>query len=166
MNQVHPCTQYALDVVEGRRVAGHLERLACQRHLNDLARQDTDAFPYVFNEGRANRVYTWFSYCKHIEGPLAGKPIKLLPFQLFDLGCVFGWVHRETGYRRFEKVYDQRARKNGKSTELAGVGLYMMAETVKKARPSTAPRWIVNRRASFTDRPRRWPRNHRTSASG
>lgn len=124
---VHPCTQYALDVVEGRRVAGQLERLACQRHLNDLARQGTDGFPYVFDESLANRIYTWFSYCKHVEGPLAGKPIDLLPFQMFDLGCVFGWVHRETGYRRFEKAYDQRARKNGKSTELAGVGLYMMA---------------------------------------
>lgn len=123
----HPCTQYALDVVEGRRVAGQLEILACQRHLNDLQRQGTAEFPWIFDEERANRIYTWFRYCKHVEGPLAGSPIELQPFQQFDLGCVFGWVHMTTGYRRFEKVYEQMARKNGKSTMLAGVGLYMMA---------------------------------------
>jgi len=126
MTENHPCTQYAIDVVEGRRVAGKLERLACQRHLDDLARQGDD-YPWVFDESRANRIYTWFGYCKHVEGPQAGKPIELLPFQQFDLGCVFGWVHKVTGYRRFEKAFITEARKNGKSTILAGVGLYMMA---------------------------------------
>ena len=127
MNELHPCTQYAMDVVEGRRVAGRLERLACQRHLNDLARQGTAEFPWIFDEAKADRIYTWFGYCKHVEGPLAGQPIELLPFQKFDLGSVFGWVHMETGHRRYEKAYIQEARKNGKSTILAGVGLYMMA---------------------------------------
>ncbi len=127
MAENHPCTQYAIEAVEGRRVVGRLERLACQRHLDDLARQDDPDFPWIFDESKANRIYTWFGYCKHVEGPLAGQPIELLPFQKFDLGCVFGWVNRETGFRRFEKVYTQEARKNGKTTILAGVGLYMMA---------------------------------------
>lgn len=122
----HPCTQYALDVIEGRRVVGQSERLACQRHLDDLRRQGDD-FPYIFDESKAIRVYTWFGYCKHVEGPLAGRPIELEPFQKFDLGCIFGWVHRETGYRRFEKAFIQEGRKNGKSTLMSGIGLYMMA---------------------------------------
>lgn len=125
--EIHPVTQYALDVVAGRRVAGIPERQSCQRHLDDLARQGTDDFPWVFDEEKANRIYKWFSYCKHVEGPKAGQPIELEPFQQFDLGCIFGWVHRETGYRRFEKAFIQEARKNGKSTTLAGVGLYLMA---------------------------------------
>ena len=32
----HPVSRYALDVVEGREVAGELVQLACQRHLLDL----------------------------------------------------------------------------------------------------------------------------------
>ncbi len=127
MSEIHPVTQYALDVVAGRRVAGIPERQACQRHLDDLARQGTDDFPWVFDEEKANRIYKWFSYCKHVEGPKAGQPIELEPFQQFDLGCIFGWVHKDTGMRRFEKAYIQEARKNGKSTTLAGVGLYLMA---------------------------------------
>lgn len=123
----HPATQYALDVVEGRKVAGKPERQACQRHLDDLQRQGSEGFPWVFDADKANRIYTWFSYCAHVEGPLAGKPIELLPFQQFDLGCMFGWVHPESGYRRFEKAYIQEARKNAKTTILAGIALYLMA---------------------------------------
>jgi phage terminase large subunit-like protein len=78
---VHPCTQYALDAVNGNRVVGNTERLACLRHLNDLERQGTDEFPWVFDEERANRIYAWFTYCVHLEGKLSGKPIILEPFQ-------------------------------------------------------------------------------------
>jgi phage terminase large subunit-like protein len=123
---IHPCTQYALSAVNGRRVAGQSEMLACQRHLKDLERQGTDGFPWVFDEERANRIYTWFGYCHHLEGPKAGQPIKLIPFEKFDLGAIFGWVHHETGMRRFEKAYMQMARKNGKSTLMSGVALYLM----------------------------------------
>lgn len=126
MSEIHPTTQYALDVVEGRRVAGLCERQACQRHLDDLARQGTDGFPWIFSEEKANRIFTWFRYCKHVEGPLAGQPIELQPFQLFDLGCIFGWVHQDTGLRRFEKAYIQEGRKNAKTTILAGIALYLM----------------------------------------
>lgn len=123
----HPCTRYASEVVSGARVAGKPERQACQRHLDDLRRQGTEGFPWIFDEHKANRIYTWFSYCTHVEGPLAGKPIELLPFQQFDLGCMFGWVHAETGNRRFEKAYIQEARKNAKTTILAGIALFLMA---------------------------------------
>ena len=42
-------TQYATDVIDGRIPACKWARLACQRQINDLARQDTPGFPYVFN---------------------------------------------------------------------------------------------------------------------
>lgn len=123
----HPTTQYALDVIEGQRVVGQMERLACQRHLDDLTRQGTEEFPWVFDESKADQIFEWFRYCKHLKGPFTGQPIVLLPFQQFDWGCVFGWVHKDTGFRRFEKSYNQRARKNAKSTELSGIALYLMA---------------------------------------
>lgn len=123
----HPCTQYAEEIVSGSRVAGRSEILACKRHLDDLQRQGTEGFPWVFSEERADRIYNWFHYCVHPKGPLAGKPIELEPFQKFDLGCIFGWVDAETGTRRFEKAYIQEARKNGKSTLMSGIALYLMA---------------------------------------
>jgi phage terminase large subunit-like protein len=125
---VHPCTQYAIDVTEGKYVVGHSELLACQRHLDDLKRQGSKGFPWVFDGEKADRVYEFFRYCHHIEGDpdLVGTPIKLIPFQKFYLGCIFGWVHKDTRFRRFEKAYIQLARKNAKSTVESGVALYLM----------------------------------------
>ena len=125
-SSIDPATLYALEVVEGRQVAGKLEILACKRHLDDLERQNDPGFSWRYDEEKAARIYKWFQYCRHVEGPLTGQPITLEPFQAFDLGCIFGWVHKETGFRRFEKAYIQMARKNGKTTILAGVALYLM----------------------------------------
>jgi len=121
-----PVTAYALDVVEGRQVAGRWVRLACERHLRDLERAGGDEFPYVFEQAKAERVFQFFRFCRHVKGPLAGQPLELMPWQQFIIGSIFGWVHRDTGLRRFRKAYVQVARGNGKSTLLSGLGLYML----------------------------------------
>src|SRR5690606_33938454 len=55
---------------------------------------------------------------------------ELQPWQQFRIGAVFGWMREdpETGEasRRFRTAYNEVARKNGKSTEAAGIGLYML----------------------------------------
>lgn len=133
--------QYVADVIEGRRPASRYERLACERHLRDLARageQPVD-FPYVFNpelvdpRGKAyrpaHRVCLFVELMPHIKGDWAarGERIRLEPWQCFFLTSVFGWVHRETGKRRFRKADLFVPRKNAKSTIAAGIGLYMLA---------------------------------------
>lgn len=130
---MHAVTEYASEVADGRRVAGAAEVAACWRHLVDLGRQGVDGFEWVFDEDKADRIVRWFSYCRHVEGPLAGKTIDLLPFQVFDLGCLFGWVSAETGFRRFEKAYIQEARKNGKTAILSGVALYLMVGDLEES---------------------------------
>lgn len=144
---MHPVTEYALQAIQKKRTVGTPERMACLRHLYDFARagqlDDVTAeqirnatgsavpqveadFLYIFDEDKAQRIYNWFKYCQHVEGPLAGKPITLLPFQLFDLGMMFGWIDKVSGYRRFEKAYIQEGRKNGKTTIMAGIANYFM----------------------------------------
>lgn len=126
---VHPTTQYALDVVHGKHgdMCGELEKLACERHLRDLERQDTDKFPYVFDESRANRIIDWYQkICRHVRGPYAGQLITLEPWQIFDKGCLYGWVRRDTGARRFSVQFQLRARGNVKSTENSADCCYSM----------------------------------------
>lgn len=119
--------RYAQEVVDGLRTVCKRERQACQRHLDDLKRQGTAEFPYVFDESRADRIFDWFEhYCVHVRGVYSHQHIQLLPFQYFDLGCVFGWVHKDTGARRFTKSFNFRARGNVKSTEMSGIALYGM----------------------------------------
>lgn len=119
--------RYAQEVVDGLRPVCHAEYLACKRHLDDLERQGTEEFPYVFDETRADRIFDWFEgYCHHVRGAFAGQLIQLLPFQYFDIGCLFGWVRMDTGARRFVTSFNFRARGNVKSTEMSGVALYGM----------------------------------------
>lgn len=122
----HPVEQYAHDVTDGRIVAGRYVRLACQRFLNDLQRQGDESFSFIFDENKADKIVHWFTWCNHLEGNLAGKPIELDPWEVFIMGNLFGWVHRETGLRRFRKAFVLVARKNGKSTLLSGLALYML----------------------------------------
>ncbi|MEG1684057.1 MAG: terminase TerL endonuclease subunit, partial [Oscillospiraceae bacterium] len=124
----HPVSVYAKQVTQGRlrEQCCQYEILACQRHLDDLARQGTDDFPYVFDTTRADRIIRWFGQCMQVRGVEQGQPIHLQPWQVFDLGCTYGWVHRVTGARRFTHTYNKRGRGQFKSTEKSGQGLYHM----------------------------------------
>lgn len=123
---VHPATAYAADVVSGAVVAGPWVRLAAQRHLRDLERAGTDEFPWVFDEARADKVIRFFRFVTLYEGPTAGEPFVLQPFQQFIVGSVFGWVHRDTGVRRFTTAYVEIGKGGGKTPMCAVLGLYML----------------------------------------
>lgn len=116
---------YAQSVVLGAVPAGRLHRLACVRHLKDREREGQPDFPYVFDNQKANRFFKFAGLLKHYKGEWAGQRIQLEPWQKFVLGSVFGWVHRETGLRRFRTAFNQIPRKNGKSLIAAIVLLYL-----------------------------------------
>ena len=124
----HPVSVYAKQVTQGRlrEQCCKYEILACQRHLDDLKRQGTEGFPYVFDTTRADRIVRWFGQCIQVRGVEQREPIQLQPWQVFDLGCTYGWVHKDTGARRFKRTYNKRARGNFKSTEKSGQALYHM----------------------------------------
>lgn len=129
MSTVHPTTQYALDVLYGEygKMCGELEKLACKRHLDDLERIGQPDFPYVFDESRADRIIDWYQkICRHVRGPYAGQLIMLDPWQKFDHGCLYGWVRKDTGARRFTIAFHLRGRGNVKSTENSADCCYSM----------------------------------------
>ena len=115
-------TQYAHDVVDGRIPSGRTQRLACQRHLNDLKRQRTVAFPFHFNEEKANDMINFIEMLTIPEG-LTPQQLKLYDFQAFCFGSLNGWVN-EAGCRRFRTSYIQLARQQGKSLFNAAMTLY------------------------------------------
>ncbi len=132
-------TAYATDVAEGRLVACRWIRLACERHLRDIQRSAAGEIPYAFNpelvdtKGKAyrpaQRVCQFAELMPHIKGDWAarGERIRLSAWQVFFLASAFGWVHRETGKRRFQKVDLIVPRKNAKSTIAAVLGLFGLA---------------------------------------
>lgn len=120
---------YAQGVVAGEIVACKWTRLACQRQLDDLARERTDDWPWVFDDELASRPCEFIELLPHIKGKWARERrlIELEPWQCFIITTVFGWVHHETGLRRFKEGYVEVPRKNAKSTLSSGLALFMLS---------------------------------------
>ncbi|MGK7653159.1 terminase large subunit [Roseovarius sp. B08] len=127
-----PITLRAMDWVEAilsnkvpscRRV-----KLACKRFKKDLKRAGTDGFPFVFDVEASEHMCAFLEALPHTEGQWAarGETINLIGWQAFMISQIGGWRHMITGLRRFRTVYIEVPRKNGKSTLLAGVGLYFL----------------------------------------
>ncbi len=111
---------YQTGVLEGSIVTGQLARLAVERNARDL--EDAHHRGLVFDSDAAGRAIAFFGYLTHGKGQWSGQPIVLSPWQCWAIACVFGWKHAATGLRRFRTVYEEVARKNGKTTKLAGIG--------------------------------------------
>ena len=120
---------YARAVVAGEIPACKWTRLACQRQLDDLAREPGDGWPWVFDPDRAARPCEFIELLPHIKGKWARERrlIELEPWQCFVLTTTFGWIHRETGLRRFREGYVEVPRKNAKSTLSSGLLLFMLS---------------------------------------
>lgn len=116
-------TEYARDVVDGRITTGKLVRLACERHLRDLVEGPSRGL--AWNAAEAHRVIAIFAECRQSKGRWSGEPLVLQPWQAFMVGSIFGWKIAATGLRRFRTAYTEVARKNGKSTIAAGIGLIL-----------------------------------------
>jgi phage terminase large subunit-like protein len=116
-----PGHQYARDVVDGRTTACKYTKLACMRYLTDL---DTAGETGMEFRPETARAYIQFftKAIKHTVGKYAGQPFEPLPWQHFILWNIYGW-YREDGTRRFNYAYITVARKNGKTTLLAGMAL-------------------------------------------
>lgn len=131
-------TQYARDVVDGKIYSCKWHLLACQRHLNDLEKSKSEDYPYSFNpeltnaKGKkyfpADRICKFAERMPHTKGEWAalGQRIKLEPWQIFILACIFGWINKQTGKRRFRVADIIVPRKNAKSTIAAVIGNYML----------------------------------------
>ena len=124
LSYVEKAALYIDGVLSGAIPACELVKLACERQLNDLIAASENRFPYRFNTYQANRVCQFIETLPHVKGKQwAGKNITLEPWQCFIWTTVYGWVDKQ-GQRRFKVAYIEVPRKNSKSTQAAGVGVY------------------------------------------
>jgi phage terminase large subunit-like protein len=112
---------YIRGVLSGKITACEYVKLACQRHLTDLEKGSERGL--WFDEEAAQKVIDFIALLKHSKGKWAGSNFKLEGWQLFIVWVLFGWM-RADGTRRFRTAYIEVARKNGKSTLIAALGLY------------------------------------------
>jgi phage terminase large subunit-like protein len=100
---------YADEVLSGKVIAGKLVIKACDRFLNDLKRTDI-----AYDVTAAQRVGDY----------VAALGLQLIPWQAFLIANLFGFKKLD-GLRRFTLCYIEVAKKNGKSTLMAALALYM-----------------------------------------
>ncbi len=112
---------YAHAVVDGYIPSALPLRRACERHLRDLERGHERGLR--FDDVLAARAIDFFPRFLRLSTGAAVVPFWLEHWQAFQIGSLFGWL-REDGFRRFRTVYDEVARKNGKTPLLAGCAIY------------------------------------------
>lgn len=110
---------YAEGVLSGNIQAGELIRLACHRYFRDKKRIYEGL---TLDRQAGERAIRFISSLKQTKGIYAGHLLALQPWQQFLIFNLFAWK-RADGSRRFRKAYIEVARKNGKSTLAAGIGL-------------------------------------------
>lgn len=107
-------------VVTSRRVRAVYERLA-----REITSPDPDS-PYYFNEEVGERPILFAErFCKQSQGVI-GSPLVLELFQKAYIQALFGFLEKETGFRRYRETMFLVGRKNGKSTLLAAIALYLL----------------------------------------
>lgn len=115
---------YHAKIAAGEIVVGEKVRKLYEHLIGKL--QHTSG-QYIFDEERANHAIIFIErFCKHSKGKWAGEPVLLELWQKALLSALFGFVDRETERRQYRELLLIVARKNGKSTLAAGIGVYML----------------------------------------
>lgn len=82
---------------------------------------------YIFDEKRANRPIEFTeTLCKQSRGEWGGRKMELELFQKAFISALFGFIDKETRLRQYRETMFYIGRKNGKSTLLACIALYML----------------------------------------
>ena len=88
---------------------------------------EEETHTYIFDEKKSLRCIHFIEkYCKQSKGQWNGKPLKLELFQKAFLQALFGFVDKDTGFRKYRKAIFFVARKNGKSVLDSAIATYML----------------------------------------
>ena len=110
---------YINEIESGRIIAG----LELKSVLNGL-KSDLNNPRYIYDEKPGKlRIEFIEKFCKHTKSPFNGQPFKLELWEKAILEAAYGFKFADTGLRRFNEVLLLIARKNGKTTFIAGIDL-------------------------------------------
>ena len=110
---------YIDEIESGRIIAGQELKSVLNGLKNDL---NNPRYIYDEKQGRV-RIEFIERFCKHTKAPFNGLPFKLELWEKAILEAAYGFKMADTGLRRFNEVLLLIARKNGKTTFVAGIDL-------------------------------------------
>lgn len=119
---------YIDGVLSGRIVASQYIKQGVER-LEKLKQRDD----IYFDEDAVKECFEFIHTMKHFAGKSAGKPFELLPYQKWIIGSIVGIKYKATGFRVCRETFILQARKNGKTSLIAALSLYMLICDNEKA---------------------------------
>ncbi|EEP28220.1 terminase large subunit [Shuttleworthella satelles] len=113
--------KYGTAVLDGKVAACEKLKREYERLLEDLHHQDR----WHFDDDRAHRPIEFIEqFCKQSQGQ-AGHFLKLELYQKAMLQAAYGFLD-DNDHRRYQEVLNIVGRKNGKTTLLSAIQLYML----------------------------------------
>ena len=122
------CYKYANDILSRRITACKRIKQASKRFMNDLDRSMYDSkYPWAFD---IDKAYRPINFTEKFLVPTKGNydVMKMLPWQHFVEGNLYGWVSKQTGYRRFREGLILVGSGNGKSTMITGIAAHAISK--------------------------------------
>lgn len=115
--------EYWEEIEKGNIVVSKRIYKQYQKLVQDIDHHDK----YVYDSAKALRPIKFIeSFCRHSKGEMAGKPLILDLFQKAYISALFGFIDKDTGHRRYTESFFFVGRKNGKTTMLSAIALYML----------------------------------------
>lgn len=116
--------QYAKDVISNATPACQLVHRAAERFLTDLEQAEAKTSAWEFRPDLAERPMRFFALLPNIKGPLAGQKLQAMPYQIFLIANLYGFVERGSTTRRYRQAVIFVPRGNAKTTGMAPLMLY------------------------------------------
>lgn len=114
--------EYYNKIVSGEIVACKRIKQVYKKLVDDIHNPKDN---WIFDIELAEKPIIFIeTFCKQAQGKM-GTALQLELFQKAKLQAIFGFVDKETRLRKYQEVLTIEGRKNGKTTELAAVNLFM-----------------------------------------
>ncbi len=109
--------KYVDDILSGKIPSCTFCKKAVQRFVSDIRKSKKSEYPFIFDQNKADLICAFAESLK--PGDLNGKKLELLPWQVFVLSNLEGWIYKnEENRRRYRTATVFVNRKNGKTTGL------------------------------------------------
>ena len=111
--------EYYDEIQKGNIIIGNELRTTLDKLVEDLSNPR-----YIYDPTPGdNRIKFIETFCKHTKAPFNGMPFLLELWEKAMLQVAYGFKMADTGLRRFNEVILLIARKNGKTTFVAGIDI-------------------------------------------
>ena len=121
----NPIIKYYNKIESGEEIVSKKVERVYRHVVNDILLNAESEYEY--DEVETSIAVDFIQdHCKHSKGSLAGQPFILELWQQAATAAMFGIVHKLDGTRKYQEVFLVVARKNGKSTFAAAIGLYLL----------------------------------------